>query len=140
MTNAVHQADLFLSHDIQGYGQGWKTYKCALTVVDVASHFKEAEPLTLKDSTEVASSFQKNYLCVPLKWPQWLQVDPGREFMGTVTKEMKKQNQTFHMGALSSPVIRRSLKGLTAPLKGACLATNMPLKCGFLKANGPQFG
>lgn len=59
MTNAVHQADLFLSHDIQGYGQGWKTYKCALTVVDVASHFKEAEPLTLKDSTEVASSFQK---------------------------------------------------------------------------------
>lgn len=51
----------FLSHDIQGYGQGWKTYKCALTVVDVASHFKEAEPLTLKDSTEVTSSFQKNY-------------------------------------------------------------------------------
>lgn len=51
----------FFYHDIQGYGQGWKTYKCALTVVDVASHLKEAEPLTLKDSTEVKSSFQKNY-------------------------------------------------------------------------------
>lgn len=44
------------------------------------------------------------------------------------------------MGALSSTVIRQSLKGLTAPLQGACLATDKPLKCGFLKANGPQFG
>ena len=59
MTNAVDQADLFLSHNIQGHGQGQRTYKCALTVVDLASHFKEAEPLTFKDSTQVASSFQK---------------------------------------------------------------------------------
>ena len=49
--NAVHQADLlFLPHDTVNR----KTYKYALTVVDVASRYKEAEPLTSKDSKEVA--------------------------------------------------------------------------------------
>ena len=57
-------------------GRGWwrKTYK----------------PLTSKDSAEVASAFQKIYKCGPLKWPQLLQVDPGRKFMDAVTKEMAK--------------------------------------------------
>ena len=86
--NAVHQADLlFLPHDTLGRGRGRKTYKYALTVVVVASRFKEAEPLTLKDSTEVAKSFEKIYKRGPLKWPQLLQVDPGREFMGTSPKK-----------------------------------------------------
>ena len=91
--NTVHQADLlFLPHDILGRGRGRKTYKYALTVVDVASRFKEAEPLTSKDSAEVAKSFEKIYKRGPFKWPQLLQVDPGREFMGAVTKEMKNNN------------------------------------------------
>ena len=39
--NEVHQADLlFLPHD--RLPQGHKTYKYALTIVDVASHYKEA--------------------------------------------------------------------------------------------------
>ena len=42
--NEVHQADLlFLPHD--RLPRGRKTYKYALTVVDVASRYKEAEPL-----------------------------------------------------------------------------------------------
>ena len=57
--NAVHQADLFLPHDTLGRGRGRKTYKYALTVVNVASRFKEAEPLTSKDSAEVSKSFEK---------------------------------------------------------------------------------
>ena len=45
--NSVHQADLlFLPHD--------KLPRYALTVVDVASRYKEAEPLNSKDSDEVA--------------------------------------------------------------------------------------
>ena len=49
--NEVHQADLlFLPHD----RVGWKTYRYALTVVDVASRFKEAEPLTRKTAAEAA--------------------------------------------------------------------------------------
>ena len=91
--NTVHQADLlFLPHDTLERGRGRKTYKYALTVVDIASCFKEAELLTLKDSTKVAKSFEKIYKRGPLKWPRLLQVDPGHEFMGTVTKEMKKNN------------------------------------------------
>ena len=46
--NEVHQADLLLSHvhDTLERGRGRNTYKCALTVVDIASHFKEAEPMS----------------------------------------------------------------------------------------------
>ena len=82
--NAVHQADLlFLPHDKIGR----KIYKYALTVVNIASRFKAAEALTSTDSSEVAKAFQKIYKGV-LKWPKVLQVDPGREFMGEVTKEI----------------------------------------------------
>jgi len=41
--NKVHQAYLhFLPHNTLGQGQGRNTYKYALTVIDVASHYKEA--------------------------------------------------------------------------------------------------
>ena len=93
--NSVHQADLlFLPHDRRGR----KTYKYALTVVDIASRYKEAEPLTSKDSNEVARAFQAIYRRSPLTWPQMLQVDPGREFMGGVTKEMEKHKTYIRRG------------------------------------------
>ena len=93
--NKVHQADLlFLPHDKVGRS----TYKYALTVVDVASRFKEAHPLTSKDSTEVAKAFKTIYTRGPLKWPQILQVDPGSEFMGAVTKEMEKHKTSIRRG------------------------------------------
>ena len=88
LPNAGHQADLlFLPHDKLPHGR--KIYKYALTVVDVASRYKAAEPLTSKESDEVSKAFQKMYKRGPLKWPQLLQVDPGREFMGAVTKVMQ---------------------------------------------------
>ena len=87
--NSVHQADLLcLPHD--KLPRGRKVYKYALTVVDIASHYKEAEPLTSKDSDKVAKAFQSIYRRSPLTWPQMLQVDPGSEFMGGVAKEMEK--------------------------------------------------
>ncbi|MEW8546922.1 MAG: hypothetical protein AB2693_25690 [Candidatus Thiodiazotropha sp.] len=47
--NEVHQADLlFLPHNRVRR----KTFRYALTVVDVANRFKEAEPLTSKTATE----------------------------------------------------------------------------------------
>ena len=95
----MHRADLlFLPHDTLGRGRGRKTYKYALTVVDVASRFKEAEPSTSKDSAEIAKSFEKIYKRGPLKWPQLLQVDPGCEFMGVVAKEMKNNNTAIRRG------------------------------------------
>ena len=93
--NSVHQADLlFLPHDKLRR----KIYKYALTVVDIASRYKEAEPLTSKNSGEVARAFQSIYRRGPLTWPHMLQVDPGREFMGAVTKEMEKHKTYIRRG------------------------------------------
>ena len=94
--NSVHQADLFLPHD--KLPRGKKIYKYALTVVDIASRYKEAEPLTSKNSDEVAKAFQSIYRRSPLTWPNMLQVDPGREFMGAVTKEMEKHKTYIRCG------------------------------------------
>ena len=94
--NEVHQADLlFLPHDRPGKGK--KLYKYALTVIDVASRYKEAEPLSSKESGEVAKAFEKIFSRV-LKWPKLLQVDPGREFMGKVNEVMKKHNVSIKRG------------------------------------------
>lgn len=94
--NAVHQADLlFLPHD--KLPRGRKVYKYALTVVDVESRLKAAEPLTSKDSSQVSKAFQKIYKG-PLKRPKVLQVDPGREFMGEVRKEISKHDVRIRRG------------------------------------------
>ena len=93
-TNEVHQADLlFLPYDTLNR----KTYKYALTVVDIASRYKEAEPLTSKDSKEVAKAFENIYKR-KLKYPKLLQVDPGREFMGAVTKLMETHKVNIRRG------------------------------------------
>ena len=95
--NAVHQSDLlFLPHDKLPHGR--KVYKYALTVVDVASRYKAAEPLTSKESDKVSKAFQRICRRGPLKWPQLLQVDPGREFMGAVTKVMENNKTAIRRG------------------------------------------
>jgi len=94
--NAVHQADLlFLPHD--KLPRGRKVYKYALTIVDVASRYKEAEPLTSKDCRS-CEAFRSIYRRSPLTWPQMLQVDPGREIMGSVTKEMETHKTYIRRG------------------------------------------
>ena len=86
--NEIHQADLlFLPHDRVGR----KTYRYALVVIDVASRYKDAEALTSKESQEVAKAFERIY-SRKLKWPKTLIVDPGKEFMGHVTKLMERHN------------------------------------------------
>ena len=86
--NEIHQADLlFFPHDTVRR----KTFKYALVVIDVASRYKDAEPLTSKESSEVAKSFEKIY-SRKLKWPERIIIDPGKEFMGRVTSLMKRHN------------------------------------------------
>ena len=51
-----------------------------------------------KNSDEVAQAFQKIYNRSPLTWPKMLQVDPGREFMGAVTKEMENHKTYIRRG------------------------------------------
>ena len=93
--NEVHQADLlYLPHDKIAK----RTYKYALTVVDVASRFKEAEPLTSKTAVEVAETLSRIYKRSPLKWPKLLQVDPGKEFMGAVSQLLAKHGVSVRRG------------------------------------------
>ena len=93
----VHQADLlYLPHDHPPRSR--KTFKYALTVVDVASRYKEAEPLTTKEAKEVAAALEGIYSRGPLKWPKLLQVDPGREFMGAVNQLLSKHNVEVRRG------------------------------------------
>ena len=65
--NTVHQADLlYLQHE----RVGCRTYKYALTIVDVASRYKEAEPLTDKSAIEDAKALTSIYKRGPLTWPK----------------------------------------------------------------------
>ena len=92
--NAVHQADLlFLPHDTVSR----KTYKYALVVVDVASRYTDAEPLTSKYSTEVTKALTKIY-SRRLKWPNTIMVDSGTEFMGELTKVVKGRSIKIQRG------------------------------------------
>ena len=81
---------LFLPHDKVGR----KTYKYALVVIDVASRYKDAEPLTSNNSSEVAKAFTTIYSRI-LQWPQKIIIDPGREFMGDVTSLFGKHEVTI---------------------------------------------
>ena len=128
--NKVHQADLlYLPHDRPPRSR--KTFKYALTVVDVASRYKEAEPLTTKEAKEVAAALERIYSRGPLKWPKLLQVDPGREFMGAVNQLLSKHNVEVRRAVWTFTVIKLSLKDSTAPWLNDCLDTNMGLKCAY---------
>ena len=126
----MHQADLlFLPHD--KLPRGRKVYKYVLTVSDVASRYKEAEPLTSKESAEVAKAFQTIYKRGPLKWPQLLQVDPGREFMGAVTKEMENHKTYIRRGRVNihrdQAIVERFNRTLAERLFGHQYAVEMRL-------------
>ena len=87
----IHQADLlFLPLD----SVGRKTYSCALVVVDFATRYKDAEPLTSKESSVVAKAFEKIY-SRKLNWPEVLMTDPGKKLFGSVNTLMKKHAVKF---------------------------------------------
>ena len=93
--NEVYQADLlFLPHDRIGR----KTLRYAFMVVDKASRYKEAEPLTSKTAVEVADGLARINKRSPLRWPKLLQVDPGREFMDVVSQLFAKHGVEVRRG------------------------------------------
>ena len=66
-------------------------------MVDVASRYKDAEALTSKESHEISKAFEKIY-SRKLKYPKTLMVDPGKEFMGEVSKLMNYHNVKIQRG------------------------------------------
>ena len=129
--NEVHQADLlFLPHDRVGR----KTFRYALTVVDVASRYKEAEPLATKEAKEVADTLSRIYRRGPLKWPKLLQVDPGREFMGAVSQLLAKHGVEVRRGRVDTHrdqgIVERFNRTLAERLFGHQYAQEMRLPSG----------
>ena len=106
----------------------------ALTVVDMASRYKEAEPLTSKNSDEVALACKRIYKHAPLKWPQLLQVDPGREFMAAVTKDMENHKTYIRRGQVDincdQAIVERFNRTLAERLFGHQYAVEMRLPKG----------
>ena len=127
----MHQADLlFLPHDKLPHGR--KVYKYALTVVNVASRYKAAEPLTSKECDEVSKTFQRIYNRGPLKWPQLLQLNPGREFMGSVTKVMENNKTAIRRGRAEihrdQAIVERFNRSFAERLFGYQYAVEMNMK------------
>ena len=72
----------------------------SLAVVELASRFKEAEPLATKEAKEVATALERIYRRSPLRWPKLLQVDPSRELMGAVNRLLAKHDVEIGRGRL----------------------------------------
>ena len=75
--NAIHQADLIMMPNDEGY-------RYILVVVDVATRKTDAEALKSRDSKSVLDAFKKIYARKTLSVPLGLEVDAGTEFEGNV--------------------------------------------------------
>ena len=113
---------------------GRKTYKYALAVVDSASHHIKAEPTNSKEATDIAGTFRRIYTRGPLRWGEFLQVDPSGEFMGVVTKLMKVNGTTIRLGRVDirrdQAIVERFNRTLTERLFGYQYAVEMQLPKG----------
>ena len=100
----------------------------------MGSRYKEAEPIISKSSDQVAQAFQEIYKRSLLTWPKLLQVDPGREFMGAVTKEMENHKTYIRRGRTEihrdQAIVERFNRSLAERLFGHQYAVEMRLLVG----------
>lgn len=93
--NDTHQIDLlYLPYDTIRR----KRFKYALTVIDIASRYKDAEPLTDKSASSVAVALQEIYRRGPLKYPRLIHSDDGKEFKGVFNQLLLKHRVTIRRG------------------------------------------
>ena len=79
-------------------------------VVDVTSRF------------QVSRAFPKISKRGPLRWPKVLQVDPGREFMDDVTREMTKHDVRIRRGNVNNSIeLRVNASSLSTTVKRSTL-------------------
>lgn len=117
--NQIHQADvLFLPHDRVGP----KTYKYALTLVDVASRYKAARPLTEKSSAAVAAALASIYEeeDTPLVWPHTMMVDQGGEFKAETQKLLAGHEVTVRRADPGTTAARPSSRASTRSSVNVC--------------------
>ena len=129
--NEVYQADLlFLPHDrlIK------KTFRYALTVVDVASCYKEAEPLTSKTAAEVGDGLARIYL----RWPKLLQVDPAVSSWALSVSCWQSTLSRFGAVWLTSTGTKALWSASNGRWLNAFSGTSMRRRCDSPPENGPQ--
>ena len=100
--NAIHEADiLYLPND--------NGYKYVLAVVDVATRYKIAVPLTNKTSKSVADAFTNIYNDDnnPLRPPTQLSVDKGKEFYKDVTSYFKSTGTNIYRSHELTHIVER---------------------------------
>ena len=129
--NEVHQEDLLLLSHCR---VRQKTFRYALTVVDVASNYKEDEPLTSKIAAEVAMALLGFKSGAPCGGRSLFQVDPGREFMGSVSQLLAKHSVQVRRGRddihRDQGIVERFNRTLAERLFGHQYAQEMKLPSG----------
>ena len=89
-------------HTLPNGKVGCKIYKYALTVVDVSSRYKEAYAMRDNSGAEAAAVLTRVFNRGPLTLPNLLQVDPGRELMGTFSWLLAKNNIQVRRGRVNN--------------------------------------
>ena len=87
--NQVYSSDLLFMPSDRGY-------KYLLVLVDVITGITQAEPLKTKSTKAVLNAFKKIFVKMPI--PSILQVDPGTEFKGIVSKYFKDNHVLIRVG------------------------------------------
>ena len=137
--NRVHQADLlFLPHD--KLPRGRKVFKYALTVVDVASRYKEAEPITSKNSDEVAKLLKQSTGAALRPGLKCCRSTPGANSWVLSQKRKKITQHISGAGVLTSTATNPLSNVSTARWLSTCSGTSMPWKCYSLRASVQQPG
>ena len=75
-----------------------KRNKYALTIVDIGSRYKDAEPMTGRSAAMTIEALRKTYKRSPLKWSKEIQCDEGSEFKGEFNKEMMARKIQIRRG------------------------------------------
>ena len=83
----MHQFDLLYMPSDSFYGS---KYKYILAGIDVASRYKVARPLRMKQARDVAEMIADIYKVGPLTYPKIFRCDNGSKFKGDVTKMLEE--------------------------------------------------
>ena len=132
--NEVHQADLlFLPHDRVRQ----KTFRCALTVVDVASRYKEAEPLTSKTAPMALLGFTSG---APCGGRSSFKLTLGASSWAPSVSCWRSTLSRFGAVGLTSTGTKGSWSALTGRWLNVFSGTSMPRRCDLPPVNGEQSG
>ena len=130
--NLTWRCLLFLPHDRVRQ----KTFRYALTVVYVASRYKETEPLTSKTAAEGADGLARIYKRSLISFKLTL----GSSSWATSVSCWRSTLYRFGAVGLTSTGTKASWSASTGRWLNAFSGASMPRRCDYPPVNGPQSG